>query len=192
MSFTNAQKVKILGLKGQIASYYSLQMKKLGDRKLESLFFENCIITGGCISSIAHGIAVADIDLYAKTKEGLDKIYNYMLNEMNQNQIKTYDKYDFDADGNKLITVKNNKLITDNAITLTNDVQFVHLGNADDCRNNFDMIHCMSWYDLASQKFYISKDQWFCISNKIIKRNPFFLKDIPEKRIAKYAARGWH
>ena len=191
MSFTNAQKSRILKLKSSIASYYNLQMKKLGDKKLESLFFEHCIITGGCISSLADDAAVKDIDLYAKTAKGMNEIKDYILNHCHD-IIKSYDKYIIDNDGNKLTTVSGGeKAITNNAVTLVNDVQFVYLGEAEDCRKKFDFIHCMPWFDIGSQKLHISEEQWRCIEQKVLRINPMFTEDLKQKRIDKYVKRGY-
>lgn len=191
MSFSNAQKSRILKLKSSIGSYYNLQMKKLGDKKLESLFFQHCIITGGCISSLADDGAVKDIDLYAKTAKGLNEIKNYILNNCND-KIASYDKYTLDDEGNKVVTVNGGeKAITNNAVTLANDVQFIYLGEAEDCRKKFDFIHCMPWFDIGTQKLHISEEQWRCIEQKVLRINPLFAETINQKRIDKYVKRGY-
>lgn len=164
-------------------------MKKLGNRKLESLFFDHCIITGGCIASLYHDEPVNDIDLYAKTVKSINEIQSYIIADC-QDLIATYDKYDLDPNGNKVVTVKDAKLVTANAVTLTNDIQFIHLGEADDCRNKFDFIHCMPWYDIRTQKLYISESQFNAIKNKELLRNPKG-EELTDKRIQKYIKRGW-
>ena len=191
MAFTNSDKSRILKLKSSIASYYNLQMKKLGDKKLESLFFEHGIITGGCIASLAHDEAVKDIDVYAKTAKGLNFVQTYMTSLMPHSQIASLDKYVLDDEGNKQVTVKGAIAITSNAITLTNDVQFIILGEAEDCRQKFDFIHCMPWFDIASQKLYLSEYQWRCIQHKKIKVNPTYRSEVKQNRIDKYIKRGW-
>lgn len=189
MSFSSKDSTKILKLKSSIASYYNLQMKKLGNRKLESLFFDHCIITGGCIASLYHDEPVNDIDLYAKTVKSINEIQSFILADC-QDLIASYDKYDIDPNGNKVVTVKDAKMVTSNAVTLTNDIQFIHLGEAEDCRNKFDFIHCMPWYDIRTQKLYISESQFNAIKNKELLRNPKG-EELTDKRIQKYTKRGW-
>ena len=186
MAFTELDKTKILRLKSSIASYYNLQMKKLGNRHLESLFYENCVIAGGCISSLFHDEPVNDIDLYAKTKIAMDGIKAYIVG--GKNHIKSSHTYDIEDDG----TVKRNDprpLVTDNAVTLTNDVQFIYLNTWDVCKNNFDFIHCQPYYDLATQKLYISEAQYHSIRTKRLV--PTGKEEIKTRRLEKYKKRGW-
>lgn len=190
MKFSMADQTEILKLKSKIASYYNLQMKKIGKAQLDSLFFNDCIITGGCISSLYHDEPVKDIDVYAKTAKSMQTIKNHILNNCND-AIATYDKYTLDDQGNKMITVSGEKLITDNAVTLTNDVQFIYLADAPTSRRNFDFVHCMPWYDIKTQKFYISKTQFDCIKNKQLVKNPTYTGEVKEPRYNKYFKKGW-
>jgi hypothetical protein len=187
MEFSESDKTKILKLKSNVASYYSLQMKKISDRQLESLFFDDCIITGGCISSIFHSEAVKDIDLYAKNHIAILKIKNHILNSSAEN-IKTVSLYTLD----EVIDDKDPKpLITENAITLNNDVQFIHLGDAEQCRSKFDFIHCMPWYDIKKQKLYISKEQFDSIQKKDLVVNRAYFGEVKQNRLDKYISKGW-
>lgn len=185
MSFTQTEKTAIIHLKSSIASYYNLQMKKLGDRTLESLFYSNCIITGGCIQALYHNAVVNDIDVYARGPKAIAQIQSHLLTAKDD-IIKVSKAYDLD-DGS---FTSPQKLITTNAITLTNDVQFIHLGNAEDCRQKFDFVHCMPYYDLTTQKLHISEAQFRSIYNKQL---VFNIKGeaIKERRIKKYIDKGW-
>lgn len=187
MAFTELDKTKILRLKSSIASYYNLQMKKLGNRHLESLFHDNCVISGGCISSLFHDEAVSDIDLYAKDKVGVDGIKAYIIG--GKNNIKSSESYELDADGKKVNTGESKELVTANAVTLTNDVQFIYLDTWDVCKNKFDFIHCQPHYDLATQKLYISEAQYNAIKNKTL--IPTGREEVKGRRIEKYRKRGW-
>lgn len=185
--FSENDRTKILKLKSSIASYYSLQMKKIGDRQLESLFYSNCVITGGMISSIFHDEAVADIDLYARSGKSLTLIKDYIINT-NKN-IKSVDMYELDSDGNKKNTGMARPLVTENAVTLTNDVQFIYMGTWDECKAKFDFVHCLPYYDITTQKLYISESQFNSIKNKQL--IPTGLVELKDKRIEKYTKRGW-
>jgi len=185
MSFTQSEKTAIVHLKSSIASYYNLQMKKLGDRTLESLFYSSCIITGGCIQALYHNESVNDIDVYAKGEKSKAEILSHILTAKD-NLVKYSEEYDLE-DGTK---VQPKLLITENAITLNNDVQFVHLDLAEVCRKKFDFIHCMPYYDLMTQKLYISETQFKAIHTRTLSPN-IKGEDIKERRIEKYTAKGW-
>lgn len=181
MSFSQYEKTAILKLKSSIASYYNLQMKKLGDRMLDSHFYTHCIITGGCIQSLYHNEPVNDIDVYAKTKKAITDIQSYLLTAK-ADIIKSGKQYDLDKAPALLVTT--------NAITLTNDVQFIHLADAETCRQKFDFVHCMPYYDIATQKLHISETQLRSISAKQLIHNA--KGEAPkEYRIQKYVAKGW-
>lgn len=183
MTFSVPQKTRILALKSSIASYYSLQMKKIDDKMLESHFFNDGIITGGCIASLFHGEPVNDIDVYAKTSSSMRIIKDHII--LNGNNIKTTKGYPAD-----IVDAPARPLVTDNAVTLTNDVQFVYLGTADECRKNFDFIHCMPWFDIRSQKLFISEAQYAAIQTKTLFAN-ISGERIKQRRVDKYAAKGW-
>jgi len=183
MSFTIQQKTWILQLKSSIASYYNLQMKKIGDKQLESHFFNDGIITGGCIASLFHNEPVNDIDVYAKTRKAVTMIKDHII--LNGNNIKTTKGYPPDA-----LDIPARPLVTDNAVTLTNDVQFVYLGTADECRIKFDFVHCMPWFDIKTQKLYISETQFAAIESKTLVLN-IAGEAIKERRIEKYQKKGW-
>ena len=191
-SFTDTEVTQILKLKSAISSYYNLQMKKLGDNKLSSLLFSNCIITGGCIASLFHNEPVSDIDVYAKHAKDIQAIKHYIIDER-IDIVKTFEQYELDAQGNKVnLPNAGQKAVTDNAVTLTNDVQFIYLGEADDCRAKFDFIHCMPWFDIGAQKLHISRSQFDSIRDKRLVVNPGFNTEaVKDRRIQKYTKRGW-
>lgn len=186
MSFTESDKTRILRLKSSISSYYNLQMKKIGDRHLEALFYENCVISGGCISSLFHDEAVKDIDLYPKTAKALQLIKDYIINS--DKNIKSVDAYDIDDPSNPQ-PKEQFKLITQNAVTLTNDVQYIYMDTWDNCKKKFDFVHCMPYYDLNTQKLFISEKQYDSIKNKQL--IPTGCTEIKDKRRDKYIQRGW-
>lgn len=180
MSFSIQQKTKILSLKSAISSYYNLQMKKIGNRQLDNYFYEHGVITGGCISSLFHNEPVNDIDIYAKTAKEMTIIKDYIID--NGKDIKSGSKYDLDSDVKQM-------WITDNAVTLTNDVQFIYLGTAEACRQKFDFIHCMPWFDIKTQRLHISEAQYASIESKTLVQNP--AGKLTERRTEKYNKRGW-
>lgn len=188
MSFTESDKLKILKLKSGIASYYNLQMKKIGDRQLEAMFFENCVISGGITCSVFHDTGIADIDVYAKSDKAVTLIKDYIINS--KKNIKTFEKYMVDPQtGLKTTITGSDPAITVNAVTLTNDVQFIYMDTWDNCKKRFDFIHCQPHYDLATQKLYISEAQYNSIQNRQLVETG--LTAVSEKRLQKYLKRGW-
>ena len=186
MTFSVPQRTRILALKSSIASYYNLQMKKISDRQLENYFYEHCVITGGCIASLFHNEAVNDIDVYAKTSKAMTVIKDHII--LDGRNIKTTKGYPSD------ILATNDTvpqpLVTDNAVTLNNDVQFVYLGTTDECRAKFDFVHCMPWYDIKTQRLHISETQYAAIESKTLVLN-ISGEAVKDRRIQKYINKGW-
>jgi len=85
---------------------------------------------------------------------------------------------------------KTHKVITQNAITLKNKMQFITLAKYEDARIGFDFIHCMPYYDLSSEKFFISEQQMDVIAKKKLVKNPKGREPV-QWRIDKFLARGW-
>lgn len=188
--FSDQDKKKLQSLKTSLLQYYNKKMNELGDPKVTSLFYDNCIITGGCIASLFHYEAPNDIDLYSKDIKSI-KIISDLLTQIGTSIVKEVKSYDTDD----ILTnpLGTRKLITNNAITLTNNVQFITIGAADECRKNFDFIHCMPWYDLKTQKLYISESQFDSIKEKKLVPNMEYMRGrkLKETRISKYVTRGW-
>lgn len=178
--FTDQDKTELLQLKSRILQYYNKKMNELKDNLLTSVLYDNCIITGGCISSLYFGEKVNDIDLYAKDSKKLATVEKLII-EIGEHikEVKGYSLSD-----------PSDKLITKNAITLKNDVQFITLGPADECRNQFDFIHCMPWFDIKTQKLYISESQFNSIKTRTLYHNGHGEK-MKEYRVQKYLDRGW-
>lgn len=177
MTFTTSEKTKILRLKSELTAQFSVKMSAISDDSFKAQVSENCIITGGAIASCFHSEKINDFDLYAKDQASLNTLKIYILESMKADikEMKAYDVPGY--------------MITDNAVTLKGDLQFIYLGTADQCRLKFDFIHCMPWFDIKTQKLHISKDQYDAIADKRLLVNP--LGNVKFKRIEKYTKRGW-
>lgn len=184
--FTDAEVKRLQSLKTSLLQYYNKKMNELADPKITSLFYDNCIITGGCIASLYHYEPPNDIDLYAKDTKAI-KIISALLTEIGT-VIKEVKSYPDDT-----VVDDKRKLVTANAITLKNDVQFITLASADIARKTFDFIHCMPWFDIKTQKLYISEAQLAAIrEKKLIPNMPHMTGRQPkEARVTKYVTRGW-
>ena len=140
------------------------------------------IVTGGCISSLFLSENINDIDLYFKSDLVLKTMKDY-ITDKKMEFIKQMSTYSLRADDTALC-------ITPNAITMKNNLQFITLGTAHECRERFDFIHCMPWYDFAEDKLHISEAQYNSIKTKTLEINPKSEKIKPH-RIQKYKDRGW-
>lgn len=178
--FTDQDKTKLITLRTAVLQYYSKKLAELNDPKLTSLFFNHCVITGGCISSMFWGETPKDIDVYAKSTKDIKVISDFLI-EVGI-YIKTAEQYNLT---NKAA------LVTTNAITLTNDIQFITLADIETARKQFDFIHCMPWIDIKTQKLYMSEAQFESIKLRNITLNK--RGETPkEYRIQKYVSKGWN
>lgn len=165
--------------------YIQLSIKKQLMPPALQQITNNCILTGGAITSMLHGEDPNDYDLLFNFTNDLAKV-------MNDVRDKSYNI----IPENLIVEKKANymgegggKCVTDWAVTLTNKVQFVFKHAT--YRKGFDFIHCMPYYDLTRNKLYISQEQIDCIMHKQIKINPKHVQPIDEYRIKKYIDRGW-
>lgn len=155
---------------------------------LYDLLYRWCILSGSSISSIYHGETPKDFDLWCKDADMLPPIKK-AIEEKYADQIMTYgetDGYDNLREGN----LGGEKLITNNAITLKGNIQFITLGTYENQRKLFDFVHCLPYYDLQHNKFYISPFQMECIAEKKLKSNPGG-RTPTDWRIGKFQKRGW-
>jgi hypothetical protein len=188
MTFTTAEKTKILRLKSELTAQFSVKMSAITDNLFQAQVRENCIITGGAIASCFHSEKINDFDLYAKDKISLNALKDYILESMKAD-IKEMKSYDIEDATNPIPQAKTH-MISNNAVTLKGDLQFIYLGTADQCRLKFDFIHCMPWFDIKTQKLYISRDQYEAIATKRLYVNPLG-EPAKFRRIDKYTKRSW-
>jgi hypothetical protein len=182
--FTESDKKSLITLRTQVLQLYSKKISELNDPKLTSLFFDNCIITGGCISSVFWGTPVKDIDIYAKDHKQIKIISDFLI----EVGIYIADTSHYNLDDTAAVPTAS--LVTNNAITLKNKIQFITLGTAEESRKKFDFIHCMPWIDIKSQKLYISEAQFNSIKSREIVLNK--RGETPQAhRVQKYVDKGW-
>ena len=183
--FSEEDKKSINVAKGTLIALYNKKVSELKDPALSSMLYENCIISGGCISSILLGGRVNDIDIYCKKTAKISDIATHIKN--NSDLIKDVDdsKYTDAAIANP------QKLVTMNAITLKNDLQLItYMSEEEGARKNFDFIHCTPYYDIATNKLYISEAQLQAIKSMKLVPNKD-VDTITVKRLEKFKARGW-
>lgn len=149
---------------------------------LHKIIIEECVLSGGAISSCIRRENPNDFDLYFKTYEGMDKFTKYMSMKQNQNVIK-------DGESKYSRTLLNGKLVTANATTLFNDLQFITLSTFEEQQKAFDFIHCRPYYDIGAAQLFISKPEFMSIMQKQLVVNGS--NEVMVKRLDKFKDRGW-
>lgn len=185
--FTPEDKKAITVAKGSLMALYNKKMEELKDGNLRSLFYEHCVISGGCISSILLGEKVNDIDMYAKKAITVPIIQKHILEHPDMIKTTT-DKY---GDMLQPYMTTAPQVITGNAITLKNDVQFITMIALDNgAREMFDFIHCQPYYDISKNSLHISWSQLQSIKQKLLVPH-LSLEKIKPRRVTKYEQKGW-
>jgi hypothetical protein len=182
--FTESDKTKLVTLRTAVLQLYSKKLSELNDPKLTSLFFNHCVISGGAISAMYWGETPKDIDVYAKDNKDIKVISDFITDV--SIYIKSAEAYDLND-----ALVPNKLCVTNNAITLKNDIQFITLTDIETARKQFDFVHCMPWIDIKTQKLHISEAQFESIKLRNIILNK---KGEPPKeyRVQKYVSKGWN
>lgn len=152
------------------------------DNSLVKMIQEYCIVSGGVFTSLLHATDINDIDLWCKDAAGLSVLPNMIKSVYSGSENPSVeDKYmDQFIDG---------KIVTSNAITLDNRLQFITLAKFEDAKKSFDYVHCTPSYDIMNDTLFISKTQMYSILNKkLIINNPL---TVTERRTKKFLDKGW-
>lgn len=145
---------------------------------------DNMFISGGAIASLIQQASVNDWDIYFKDAAS-EATASTILEKYYRDNIKDVDPKYHDCLG------KDGKMITANAITMEDGLQFITMTNGDpkDVRASFDYVHCMPYYDFNRDALYISEKQYdACINKKLIVNNQHVVKPWREE---KFLARGY-
>lgn len=182
-TFINAEKIKIFEVKEAIQSMVNATFDKLLNHRYNGINPKDFIVTGGCIASLLQDARINDWDIYCTNHDMLVHTESFLM--QNQHLIADIsEKY-------KHTIGKDGKLITSNAITLTNSVQFITMltGDAEYIRSTFDYVHCMPYYSIADEKFYISRKQFdACVYKYLIVNNQ---QNVKQYRLQKFLDRGY-
>jgi hypothetical protein len=186
-AFNDDESNQIVFLKAMLYTGFLSKLVEMPEN-LASLIKTHGIITGGATSSIYHKSEVNDWDVYLKTEEALEQFKHMVENDILVKSIVADVREEY-----RNFVGKNGKVITENAVTFKNKVQVITRSIAKESRKNFDFVHCMPYYDLSDDKFYISRNQYESIKNKRIVVNDNYngtTMGITE-RVKKYFDRGW-
>ena len=171
--------IKANGLKYSVKHHLEQKLYEVPE-KVRTFTQENCVLSGGCFSSLLHGEKVNDYDLYlkdlSKTKELLDLLKEYI----GPAPLEETPYTEFFVNG---------KIITANAITLSNRLQYIIRADFKSAKVMFDYVHCMVNYDLKEDKLWVSQEQLESIlEKKLIINNAH---SVTVYRADKYRSKGW-
>ena len=142
-------------------------------------------LTGGVVGSLLRGETPKDWDYYFYDINTAQQIKNILESDYSDEIKEITDYYSEHKDSD-------NKIISTNAITMKSDDSFIFsfAGYPDELRKHFDFVHCLPYYDILTDKLFISKQQYdACVNKKLIYNVKE--KDVKGWRIYKFIDRGY-
>jgi len=85
------------------------------------------------------------------------------------------------------------QFVTENAITLSNRIQLItrFTGEPEKIHENYDFVHAMSWYDLASGELNVPEGVYECLVNRELRYVGSLYPFASIVRVRKFVKRGW-
>lgn len=146
-------------------------------------YLKKGILTGGASASFFHGESPNDLDIYLSDMHDVSTFKELVVRD-HLNLVKDVNlKY-------MMPTVVDGKLVTTQAITFQDNIQVILMADKE-FRKQFDYIHCMPWYSIKDDQYWISKLQFDLITSKKLLPNPSRGSMIDFKRTQKFVGRGW-
>jgi hypothetical protein len=158
------------------------------DNQLRKEMQNNIIVTGGALVSLLNNEEPNDYDIYFKTNECAFNVACYYASKWNSyKSVKKVNVKYSDLDNNIICYIANSgivggtnndtniaensytpKYFTDNAITLSDDIQIVlrFTGTVEEIHKNYDFVHCTCSYDYVNEEVSLPNDALECIINK--------------------------
>ena len=176
--FTSEELMQILAIKSNIRSKVGY-LKKL----IPAIHYDDMFLTGGAIASIIQGKFPNDWDVYFTNADTQKAVIDLFIANHQDEIVDVQEKYrEFPGQ---------NKLITENAVTLKNDIQFIikHNGTPSEVRMTFDFVHCTPYYHFGKDLLFISREQFDLCRDKKLKINN--IKSVTTWRQSKFEQRGY-
>ena len=159
----------------------------LSDLPVETYpYFKQCILTGGCFASLFLDEEVHDWDVYLRDSVTISQFESFVMSDT-----PTLNEVADVTSGYMTITNVDGKLVTANAITFKNGLQVIIKADKTH-RETFDFLHCMPYFDMATQQLFISRRQYDAIKDKKLVKNPRHALALDEQRVEKFISRGWN
>lgn len=153
-------------------------LDSIKENKIKDILKSTSFITGGCIPSMLIDEFVNDYDIYLHNEEDAQLVKDYFQNKHTHNKD---DKFHV-------------KLITDNAINLSDKIQVItkFTGTPYKVVENFDWKHIKSYYDCNTEKLFLTSDvyQLVCEKELVYTGSNYPLSSL--MRLKKYIKKGWN
>jgi len=176
-------------------------IETIPDEELQKLIKRDVLVSGGSIVSLLLGEEVNDYDLYFKTTETAERLLSFYLYVADASDVKVLvegsrvkpligDRGQIVCDGKENYAVR---CITDNAITLNNDIQLIirFTGSSHEIHKNFDFVHATCVYDFCDNKLNLPE----AALTSILAKDLVFINSVYPVaallRIRKFINRGW-
>lgn len=175
-------KYKYLSLMSDMLAEKSLIDGEVNEKVVDELQ-SGTFISGGCIASLLLNEPVNDYDMYFTNETSMNFFKEWVTTKTNNKMVK-------DVNGNYDGFILKGKVITPNAITLSNKFQMITVlyGEPKTVTDTFDYEHCRAFYIPSDNKLFISPSTYNCIMNKkLVKRGP----ERKYSREDKFIKRGW-
>ena len=182
----NPWTLEAMSLKKKVREHLNLAVQDIPD-VLRLLIKKDCILSGSSISSIYHNEQPKDYDLWLKVDafETAEAIKFNIVENYSYAILDIADSY-----GQPGAKGTPQPCVTANAITFKNKFQLIFIGDYHSERKNIDFLHCTPYFDLDTDKFYISERQFRAIRDKQLVIHSKTRK-VSEYRIQKFMSRGW-
>jgi len=183
MTFTESEANNINAVKQTLKVFVCDIIKSDFGTKIFDLVESYCFISGGSIASLLNCEEPNDYDIYFKDVNSAKLVRDSIL-DYHHNLIAKFDP--------KYATAGNEKIITQNAITMKNRIQFmssIWAGQPLEITKTFDYLHCTPYYDFASNNLFISEKIYRAIKDKKLYNNGN--NEPKANRKLKYLHRGW-
>ncbi len=151
-------------------------------------YLEGCVLTGGASASLFHGETPNDWDVYLENGTKSENFLNRVLN----NDENIYEQIlEINPNYRTRSTLVPGIYVTESAITFKNGLQIIVNADKTTRQNGFDFVHCMPYFDMKTQQYFISRAQYDAIKNKHLIQNPNYIGQPIVSRLDKFWSRGW-
>ena len=182
--FTDTEQLEIVRVRDRVQSKLRELISDLPTESYPN--FKEMILTGGCFASLFHNEEPNDWDVYLRDIDTAQEFDGMVMGDVTMMALV--------KDVNpayRVATKVRSKVITENAVSFKNGLQVI-TNNDKSGRKSFDFIHCMPYFDMATQKLFISRLQYDCIKQKKLMKNPDHARELSGHRIDKFISRGWN
>lgn len=213
--------MKESSIKKMINEKIDTWISTIDDIYIQNTARENIIVTGGCIASMLTGDDVNDYDIYFKNRESAIVISKYYVSRFNKNTTKTndvdvllyednsfehnriaalssHDRVILNAKSTGVAKAETEKeydpiFISDNAITLSNDIQLIvrFFGDVDEIHSNFDFIHATCSFIPSTNKLTLPPKALMSLLSGDLYYSGSKYPVCSLFRLRKFISRGW-